>query len=52
VGQALSVRGSVVLLTGDTLARVYDLRQASRVDLEPAVQWLHRHNRTGLARFA
>jgi hypothetical protein len=52
-GHALSVRGSVVLLTGDTLARVYDLRRAtSRVDLEPAVQWLRRHNRTGLARFA
>jgi hypothetical protein len=53
VGQGLAVRGSVVLLTGDTLARAYDLRRAaSRVDLEPAVQWLRRHNRTGVARLA
>jgi len=53
VGQGVSVRGSVVLLTGDTLARVYDVRRpVSRVDLEPAVQWLRRHDRTGVARFA
>jgi hypothetical protein len=53
VNHSVSVRGSVVLLTGDTLARVYDLgRAASPVDLEPVVRWLRRHHRTGLARFA
>jgi hypothetical protein len=53
VGQGVSVRGSVVLLTGVTIARAYDVRgTASRVDLEPAVQWLRRHDRTGAPRFA
>ncbi len=49
----VSVRGSVVLLTGNTLARVYDVgRPGSRVDLEPAVRWLRSHRRTGMASFA
>ena len=49
---SVSVRGSVVLLTGTTLARVYDLgASGSRVDLEPTVSWLRTHHRTGLARF-
>jgi hypothetical protein len=49
---SVAVRGSVVLLTGATLARVYDLRRpASRVDLQPAVRWLRQHHRTGAPRF-
>jgi hypothetical protein len=52
VGHAVSVRGSVVLLTGATLARVYDVRRAvSHIDLQPAVQWLRSHHGTGVARF-
>jgi hypothetical protein len=48
----VAVRGSAVLLTGETLARVYDLRRpASRVDLQPAVRWLRQHHRTGVPRF-
>jgi hypothetical protein len=53
VGQGVAVRGSVVLLSGSTIARAYDVRETvSRVDLEPAVQWLRRHHRTGITRFA
>jgi hypothetical protein len=53
VYDGISVRGSAVLLTSATLARVYDVRRSiSRVDLEPAVQWLRRHDRTGSASFA
>ena len=48
----VALRGPVVLLTGETLARVYDLRRpASRVDLQPAVRWLRKHHRTGDPRF-
>jgi hypothetical protein len=48
----VAVRGLVVLLTGETLARVYDLgRPGSRVDLQPAVRWLRQHHRTGNPRF-
>jgi hypothetical protein len=53
VSNGISVRGTAVLLTGNTLARVYDARRAaSRVDLEPQVRWLRAHRRTGAARFA
>jgi hypothetical protein len=52
VYDGILVRGSTVLLTGTTLARVYDVRQSvARVDLEPAVRWLRRHHRTGAASF-
>jgi hypothetical protein len=48
----VAVRGSVVLLTGDTLARVYDLRRpGSRVNLQPTVRWLRQRDRTGVPRF-
>jgi hypothetical protein len=48
----VAVRGSVVLLTGDTLARAYDVHGAvSHVNLELAVEWLRQRDRTGVPRF-